>query len=338
MLFKNMTVAAYIQRLFHDHDCVILPGFGGFITSYEGASINKEMSAIAPPFKKIAFNESLKTNDGFLVNEIAVGEEVSKSVALEMIIDFINEVKNGLESQQQFILAGIGRLFYSKEQKIQFEPDNKENYLDASFGLSDLHVKPIEREESEMKKVHPARSRQAVRKKPAAKEKPTNEKKEKNEGVNKLFIVIPIVLLVLVATALSLFYVQDGKYYKKAMAMFGSGISDDESAEHAGVEESHESSDATGHDEDIHSDDHEHDMNHHDEAHYDFYHIIGGVFHSQRNARKLASRHHNWEIIEIDGMYKVSIAKYDSKAEAKEAIGKLRSLYGEDVWITGHSH
>ena len=58
----------YICELLYDHDCVIIPGLGGFIANFEPARIIRKQHTIMPPSKKIAFNGKLKNNDGLLAD------------------------------------------------------------------------------------------------------------------------------------------------------------------------------------------------------------------------------------------------------------------------------
>ena len=70
-----MTLDHYISDLLEDHDCVIIPDFGGFIGNYASARINPVNHRIDPPFRKITFNKLLVHNDGLLAAYIAKKEE-----------------------------------------------------------------------------------------------------------------------------------------------------------------------------------------------------------------------------------------------------------------------
>ena len=64
-----MNITLYINKLLNLHDCVILPGFGGFVTNYVNAKVS-EKNIFSPPRKIVAFNRNLKNDDGLLINYI----------------------------------------------------------------------------------------------------------------------------------------------------------------------------------------------------------------------------------------------------------------------------
>ena len=72
-----MDVRVTISRLLEEHDCVILPGYGGFIGNYAPARIDPVSHSFVPPSKKILFNINLKQNDGLLCNRLVTDEGVS---------------------------------------------------------------------------------------------------------------------------------------------------------------------------------------------------------------------------------------------------------------------
>ena len=56
-----------IVCLLADNDCVILPGIGGFIASYEPARYDIANKTFASPKRIIGFNSAITLNDGLLV-------------------------------------------------------------------------------------------------------------------------------------------------------------------------------------------------------------------------------------------------------------------------------
>ncbi|MFD2516080.1 SPOR domain-containing protein [Pontibacter locisalis] len=140
-------VEKHIKSLLYDHDCVIIPEFGGLITRYVPARINPVKHAITPPSKKIAFNEKLVLNDGLLISTIAFRNNVSKEVAQRMVLDFVHQAKASLHSDNRFVLQDIGVFKYNPERKLEFEYVESDNLLEASFGLPDLVARPLRVEE-----------------------------------------------------------------------------------------------------------------------------------------------------------------------------------------------
>ena len=61
----------HISFLLCEHNCVIIPDFGGFVANYESSRLDNHSNLIYAPKKSIVFNKSLQNNDGLLINEIA---------------------------------------------------------------------------------------------------------------------------------------------------------------------------------------------------------------------------------------------------------------------------
>ena len=48
-----LELSNYIEYLLAEHDCVIVPDFGGFVNQYRGASFSTDHKEILPPSKNI---------------------------------------------------------------------------------------------------------------------------------------------------------------------------------------------------------------------------------------------------------------------------------------------
>ena len=51
----------FLEHLLYDHECVIIPNFGGFVVNAQGFQLNEKDGKIHPKKKCVAFNEKLKT-------------------------------------------------------------------------------------------------------------------------------------------------------------------------------------------------------------------------------------------------------------------------------------
>jgi len=132
-----------IAELMYDHDCVIVPGFGGFIANYKAAFIHPRVQLVSPPSKQLSFNRSLKRNDGLLANYIAEKEGVAYESALDFIDRTVKSYENELRSGNRLELSKIGILYFDREMKLRFIPDEETNFLKSSFGLPVLSLDPI---------------------------------------------------------------------------------------------------------------------------------------------------------------------------------------------------
>lgn len=57
----KIIIEKYISELLYQYDCVIIPGFGGFIGNYSPALIDPIYHTFHPPYKSLLFNINLKT-------------------------------------------------------------------------------------------------------------------------------------------------------------------------------------------------------------------------------------------------------------------------------------
>ncbi|MBL7924109.1 MAG: hypothetical protein JNL88_07920 [Bacteroidia bacterium] len=149
-----MRIALYISELLYSSDCVIIPGLGGFVANTRSAFLNPAQHTFTPPTRRIAFNASLRTNDGLLAHHISRRTGMTYGEALTEIRLFVDDTVARLQAAEQVWLDKIGTLVFDKENRIQFEPDLTENYLMDSFGLVSIHSPAIRREEgAKLRKV-----------------------------------------------------------------------------------------------------------------------------------------------------------------------------------------
>ncbi len=140
-----MDVRIIIAHLLEEHDCVILPGFGGFIGNYAPARIDPLSHTFVPPSKKILFNINLKQNDGLLCNRIVTDEGVSYADAIALVNELVTSIRHHLKNGKSFIFPEVGRLFAGREGTLQFEQEKGSNLLPDAFGLQTFVSPPVSR-------------------------------------------------------------------------------------------------------------------------------------------------------------------------------------------------
>ena len=143
-----MKMETYIGDLLYYHDCVIVPGLGGFVANYRSAQIHPVSHNMHPPSKSIGFNVQLQSNDGLLANYLAECLSISFSEAQSKIEQFVKKIHNNLEHKKEARLKKIGVLRMDFEGNISFEPDLQTNYLLDSFGLETIQSPAIIRKPS----------------------------------------------------------------------------------------------------------------------------------------------------------------------------------------------
>ena len=141
-----MMIEKHISALLYRYQCVMVPGFGAFITETVSARYNETSNTFAPPKKALLFNSLLQQNDGLLANHIALEENISFNEAVSKINEQVVLWKAILAKSETVYLKNIGELALNEEQKIQFEPVGSTNYLTSSFGLTAVMANALTRD------------------------------------------------------------------------------------------------------------------------------------------------------------------------------------------------
>lgn len=147
-----MTFTKHISDLLYRYECVILPGFGAFLSHNQPARIDEHTHTFYPPCKQLSFNKQLQVNDGLLANHIAKLENCSYENALQKIRDEVQQLKSVLEQDKAVSFENIGIISISNGNTI-FEPYNTVNFLSDAFGLSSFVSVEIPRDKTVEKEL-----------------------------------------------------------------------------------------------------------------------------------------------------------------------------------------
>ncbi len=134
-----MSISKHIIELLYNHSCVIVPGFGAFLTKSIAASQSNDV--FSPRKKLVTFNGMLKENDGLLANEISATENISYNAALKKIKKDVKTLLSSLNTSEVEI-ESIGLFKLNAEKKIQFQPNLDVNFDSKSFGLESFTRAP----------------------------------------------------------------------------------------------------------------------------------------------------------------------------------------------------
>ena len=180
-----MNIDLHISDLLYKHDCVILPGFGGFVGNYSAARVHPINHTFYPPSKNILFNSKLTGDDGLLAHNLSVSENISYEEAKTALQSFVKECRQTLKNGEALTFDKIGTIQKDVEGSLLFNQDNTVNYLEDSYGLPSFVSYPIIRE-----KIH----RQAAVK--FIDRKPVSERSKKKRAVYLAYLaIIPILFL-----------------------------------------------------------------------------------------------------------------------------------------------
>ena len=78
-------VLKVLPGMFWDHDCVMLPGLGGFVCNPRSARYDEAKRQIVPPSRDVLFNPRLTTNDGVVANELMAKHGLAYGEALKAV-------------------------------------------------------------------------------------------------------------------------------------------------------------------------------------------------------------------------------------------------------------
>jgi len=178
-------LSKYISELLLEHNCVIVPELGAFISNYKHSFIQD--STINPPSKTIAFNGSLKSNDGLLIHYIAQKEMLGYQQATEAVESTVKMMYAELKSGNKVVFNKIGELKLNQSSLIEFQPYNSFNFFSDSYGLAPVKIKEIIRRNHVPvgKVIEP----------PAYKSRPKNQKSGRKIVYYSLTAYMPIFIL-----------------------------------------------------------------------------------------------------------------------------------------------
>ena len=149
---KNL--ARHIELLLRDNDCVILPGFGGFIAHDVPAYYVGEEGLYYPPTRSISFNAAISMNDGLLAQSYMKSYQVDYARANYMIDMAMEQLTDMLDEEGCVTLPRIGTITQDAYQSLQFTPDAAGIASPKHFGLGAFLIKELS-QLSKPAEVHP---------------------------------------------------------------------------------------------------------------------------------------------------------------------------------------
>lgn len=133
-------IVRHIEILLLGNDCVIVPGFGGFVAQRLPAYYKEEEKLFFPPFRTIGFNPQLKMNDSLLVQSYADAHDMSYPDALHCVEKEVEELKKQLLEEGCLEMQGIGTLTLNADGNIVFEPFEAGVLTPEYYGLDSYEI------------------------------------------------------------------------------------------------------------------------------------------------------------------------------------------------------
>ena len=133
----------HIEILLLSNDCVILPGFGGFMAHHVDARRDDSDGSFLPPLRTIGFNPKLTLNDSLLAQSYVEAYDISYPDAVMRIEDEVRELRQHLENDGSYELNDIGILRMNVDGHYEFEPCEAGILTPTLYGLSSFEMRSI---------------------------------------------------------------------------------------------------------------------------------------------------------------------------------------------------
>lgn len=350
-------ITQLISELLYQHDCVIIPNFGGFVAQNIGAHFSKGNSLLHPPTKQILFNKNLIHQDGLLIYALMEKNAVSFIEATGQINDYKDYIQSLLSAKKRYELQNIGLLYIDSENSLRFEPKADVNFLIESFGFEPIVTNElvIEVEKPIIAKHFEDRKAIII---------PTEKQKKSYAKIAVLAIGAPITLAFLLFAAyskpmkpllqstLNPFYTPDKTYFaskeKPRKSFIIGGIEKQPLIEDANgyaafrLLENGKVLIASSNDLEVKADKtmvKEHSTVSKDNKNFDGnFQVVVGCFSLEQNAHKLIKELQKNNIFagisgtNAKGLYIVSCGGFDSKNKASQLLASIKTSY-PNSWV-----
>lgn len=138
------SVAAHMEYLLREHNCVVLPGLGAFICNYEPAHFDADNgNRLCPPGRRLAFNELIDNNDGLVASSISRRHGISFDAACRVISDEVTRIRRALSDAGSLRFGRLGTLTVTGSGHIAFEPAQYAGINGYLFGLQPIQLHPV---------------------------------------------------------------------------------------------------------------------------------------------------------------------------------------------------
>lgn len=133
-------LVSHIEFLLHEHNCVIIPGFGGFVLNTMPAR-RDGLATFLPPSCELVFNRDLTYNDGLLAQSYMKCEGILFEAAMGRIEQSVQELKRQLREERRVELGNLGHFAMNDDKRFVYKP--AAFVQPVYFGLGAAILKPL---------------------------------------------------------------------------------------------------------------------------------------------------------------------------------------------------
>ena len=149
----------YLHPLFLDHDCIVVPGLGGFVCNRQPAQYNEGRQELTPPYRSVLFNERLVHHDGVLAQAVSRAQGITFDQAVKAIELEVAQMKTDITGGSTVAIERVGRLYKGRNERVQFLADEEMERMLRSFGLRNIPLRPIAEVTAKSPIINPRRGR-----------------------------------------------------------------------------------------------------------------------------------------------------------------------------------
>ena len=145
----------HLHPLFLDHDCIVVPGLGGFVCNRQPAQYHEGRQELTPPYRSVLFNERLVHHDGVLAQAVSRAKGITFDEAVQAIELEVERLKAEVTGGKTVAIEGVGRLYKGSNERVQFLADEEMERMLRSFGLRNITLRPIAQATPEPQRPQP---------------------------------------------------------------------------------------------------------------------------------------------------------------------------------------
>lgn len=143
-----MNIEQHITKLLLNNDCVIVPGFGGFMAHHTEARYDAATRQLCPPHRTLGFNQQLTMNDSLLAQSLIETCDMSYPEAMNVIDAYVSELRHDIENHGSHTFCGLGVISLSENGKYDFTPCTSGISTPTLFALAPFEIAPVKADAS----------------------------------------------------------------------------------------------------------------------------------------------------------------------------------------------
>jgi len=136
-------LSPYLRKLLLEHDCAIIPDFGGFVMQRHPAHRATANEQLLPPSKTVGFNALLRAEDGLLAHEVCKSRRIPYAQAADFVQQCVRDMKRDLMRGIEVEFDGVGTLSPTTNGHFDFRPSEQTTFAPENYFLTPLALSAL---------------------------------------------------------------------------------------------------------------------------------------------------------------------------------------------------